>query len=201
MCGWVQVITRTSNNGGTVDVEIDLPPFAGNPDSPMCHFGYLPTLFDAPANPDHPNGRWLAESFLVSVDVRRLRIDPVAALACGGSVPRCAVFTGHATRVPGEGIWVAFTVAGGGSYYLWPAQWDGDGRWRLTVELGNRLGSGQPYVLTFFYLSDDVGKWLASGRTDAGARPRYDALPPAAEMPESVTVVRRQEPNDGSCAK
>jgi hypothetical protein len=28
-------------------------------------FGYLPTFFDAPANPDHPDGEWVAETFLV----------------------------------------------------------------------------------------------------------------------------------------
>lgn len=39
-------------------------------DVPLFQFGYLPTFFDAPANPDHPDMRWLAEAFLVRLPDR-----------------------------------------------------------------------------------------------------------------------------------
>lgn len=43
-------------------------------DSPLAGFGYLPTFFDAPANPDHPDGEWVAETFLVALpDIARTR--------------------------------------------------------------------------------------------------------------------------------
>lgn len=36
-------------------------------DSPLCSFGWLPSFYDAPANPDHPDGLWLADAFLVAI--------------------------------------------------------------------------------------------------------------------------------------
>jgi hypothetical protein len=53
---------------------MDLPPRLAEAGCPLATFGYLPTMFDAPANPDHPDGEWLAETFLVMVpDIARSR--------------------------------------------------------------------------------------------------------------------------------
>jgi hypothetical protein len=82
-CGWIQLITRTDIAEGSTSVEVDLLPVVGDLDSPMCYVGHRPTLFDAPANPEHPDGQWLAESFLVSVDVRGQAVAPLAGVAWG----------------------------------------------------------------------------------------------------------------------
>lgn len=72
--GWLQIISRTTAATGDVDVGVDLPPLLAGADWPLAGFGYLPTMFDAPANPDHPDGDWVAETFLVAVpDVGRTR--------------------------------------------------------------------------------------------------------------------------------
>lgn len=72
--GWIQLVTTTSEVTGESATAIDLPPFARGLDNPMAEFGHLPTLFDAPANPDHANGDWVAESFLVAFpDIARTR--------------------------------------------------------------------------------------------------------------------------------
>jgi hypothetical protein len=71
--GWLQVISRT---GGAAEpaVEVDLPPLYAGLDLPLAAFGHLPTMFDAPANPHHPDGDWVAETFLVAVpDIARSR--------------------------------------------------------------------------------------------------------------------------------
>jgi hypothetical protein len=47
------------------DTHVDLAPELAALDRPLCCAGYLPTFFDAPANPDHPDGDWVAETFLV----------------------------------------------------------------------------------------------------------------------------------------
>ena len=70
--GWLQVIERVDDDG-TVAVDVDVP--LCGVDSPLYTFGYRPTFFDAPANPDHPNGRWNAYAFLVAVpDVVRSKV-------------------------------------------------------------------------------------------------------------------------------
>lgn len=72
--GWLQVISRSVAAGGELAVEVDLPPVLATADSPLACFGYLPTFFDAPANPDHPDGDWIAETFLVAMpDIARTR--------------------------------------------------------------------------------------------------------------------------------
>jgi len=48
---------------GEASVSVDVAPFLASEDSPLAFFGHLPTLFDAAANPDHPDGDWVAESF------------------------------------------------------------------------------------------------------------------------------------------
>ena len=70
--GWLQVISRSLAASGKLVVEVDLPPVLATTDSPLACFGYLPTFFDAPANPDHPDGEWVAETFLVALpDIAR----------------------------------------------------------------------------------------------------------------------------------
>jgi hypothetical protein len=63
--GWIQVINCR---------DVDVPPFLADTDSPFSAFGHNPTFYDAPANPDHPDGLWVAEAFLVTApDVARTR--------------------------------------------------------------------------------------------------------------------------------
>lgn len=72
--GWVQFITHLWVGRDEREVSVDLWPFLADIDNPMVVYGYLPTLFDAPANPDHPDGDWVAESFLVAgPDIARTR--------------------------------------------------------------------------------------------------------------------------------
>jgi hypothetical protein len=73
--GWIQVI-----NGVTIDL---VPNLSGV--DPFYSYGYLPTFFDAPANPDHPDGTWRADTFLTVVpDVIRSQIvEPIAAFSWG----------------------------------------------------------------------------------------------------------------------
>ncbi|MFI7062772.1 hypothetical protein ACIBL3_17450 [Kribbella sp. NPDC050124] len=77
--GWIQVLTREFDGDVSVDV---LPYFAG---TPLYSYGHLPTFFDAPANPGHPDGTWRADTFLViAPDVIRTRsVRPVAAFTWG----------------------------------------------------------------------------------------------------------------------
>lgn len=64
--GWVQIVHQ-AGDGEQSHAEIDLPPVLAGTGAPFVVFGYQPTLFDAPANPHHPDGVWLAYSFLVAV--------------------------------------------------------------------------------------------------------------------------------------
>jgi hypothetical protein len=86
MFGWIQLVT-TSDVAAPGDpfVSIDIPPFLAQEDSPLAFFGYQPTLFDAPANPGHPDGEWIAESFLVAApDVARTRrLAPITGFRWG----------------------------------------------------------------------------------------------------------------------
>jgi hypothetical protein len=76
--GWIQLVTNTA--GTTVDLLPNL-----DQTDPFYTYGHLPTFFDAPANPDHPDGTWRADTFLVVVpDVIRSRVvEPVAAFTWG----------------------------------------------------------------------------------------------------------------------
>jgi len=81
--GWVQVIERRDVKG-TVTIDVDTAPvFATG--SPLYAFGYLPTFSDFPANPDHPDGDWVAETFLVAIPdvIRSSVLVPVAAFSWG----------------------------------------------------------------------------------------------------------------------
>jgi hypothetical protein len=60
--GWLPIITIQTAATGETTSEVDLPPILAEAGSPLAAFGYLPTLFDAPANPDHPDGEWSAET-------------------------------------------------------------------------------------------------------------------------------------------
>jgi hypothetical protein len=64
--GWVQVIHNTAWPPELAE-EVDLPPFLLGSNTPMMYFGYLPTMFDAPANPHHPDGDWTAFTFLTAI--------------------------------------------------------------------------------------------------------------------------------------
>ncbi len=71
--GWLQVIEHFDTKGDPVDVAVDRFPL-GPDDSPLYTYGYLPTFFDAPANPDHPDGTWRADTWLVAIpDIVRTR--------------------------------------------------------------------------------------------------------------------------------
>ena len=78
--GWVQVIRRSFDGEALVDT---LPLLADG--GPLYAYGYLPTFFDAPANPGDPDGVWHADTFLVIVpDVIHTRVlEPVAAFTWG----------------------------------------------------------------------------------------------------------------------
>jgi hypothetical protein len=80
--GWLQVIERHDDDG-EVAQDVDIPPFLEG--SPLYTLGYLPTLADCPANPDHPDGDWVAHAFLVVIPdvVRSRRLWPVAGFRWG----------------------------------------------------------------------------------------------------------------------
>ena len=82
--GWVQVVTRTESAARSTVVSVDTLPFLAEA-GPLYAYGHLPTFFDAPANPDHPDGEWRADTFLViAPDVMHTRVlEPVAAFSWG----------------------------------------------------------------------------------------------------------------------
>lgn len=81
--GWVQVIDRRDDDGAVVS-GVDLADLLGGA-TPMYTFGYLPTFSDFPANPDHPDGDWVAHAYLVAIPdvVRSRRIAPVLGVRWG----------------------------------------------------------------------------------------------------------------------
>lgn len=81
--GWVQLVERYDDDGRVVG-SVDLADLLGG-DNPFYTFGYLPTFSDFPANPDHPDGDWVAHAFLVAVpDVIRTRVlEPVVGFRWG----------------------------------------------------------------------------------------------------------------------
>ncbi len=78
--GWLQMLKTPQSEVP----QVDQPPVLVG-DSPLMTFGYLPTLFDAPANPEHPVGDWTAEAFLVALPdaVVSKAINPVAGFRWG----------------------------------------------------------------------------------------------------------------------
>ncbi len=71
--GWIQVIRHIDPSGSETDVAVDRFPL-GPDDSPLYTYGYLPVFFDAPANPDHPDGIWQADTWLIALpDIVRTR--------------------------------------------------------------------------------------------------------------------------------
>jgi hypothetical protein len=94
--GWAQIVHRhDTDRGGTAEVDT-IPVFGAG--SPMYVFGHRPTFSDAPANPDHSNGDWLADAFLAAIpDVGRSPVlFPVAGFRWGyrlnrGYPSRCSV--------------------------------------------------------------------------------------------------------------
>ncbi len=81
--GWVQVVERHDDDGSVL-ADVDVADLLGE-HSPLYCFGYLPTFSDFPANPDHPDGDWVAHAFLVAVpDVVRSRaLAPVVGFRWG----------------------------------------------------------------------------------------------------------------------
>jgi hypothetical protein len=82
--GWVQVIGHYDANGNAGDVVVDRFPL-GPEDSPLYTYGYMPTFFDAPANPDHADGTWRADTWLVAIPdiIRTRRLGPLAGFRWG----------------------------------------------------------------------------------------------------------------------
>lgn len=82
--GWVQVITRTEVATGRSTTTVATLPFLADA-GPLYAYGHLPTFFDAPAHPEHPDGDWRADTFLVvAPDVIHTRaLEPVAAFTWG----------------------------------------------------------------------------------------------------------------------
>ena len=78
--GWLQIIRHFDARGET-GFAVDRFPL-GPEDSPLYAYGYLPTFFDAPANPDHPDGIWQADTWLVAIPdlVRSRRLGAVTGL-------------------------------------------------------------------------------------------------------------------------
>ncbi len=64
--GWIQLITNRDPATGAESVSNDVMPIHEDVDSPFAVFGYAPTFFDAPANPDHETEDWIADAFLVA---------------------------------------------------------------------------------------------------------------------------------------
>jgi hypothetical protein len=57
MFGWIQLVTNAeAGHPGAAAVSVDLAPMLASEDCPLAFFGHLPTLFDAPANPQP--ARW-----------------------------------------------------------------------------------------------------------------------------------------------
>ncbi len=81
--GWLQVIEARDDDGG-VATRVDAVPVLGE-SSPLYTFGYCPTFSDFPANPHHPDGDWVADTFLVAVPdvVRSQVLFPVVGLRWG----------------------------------------------------------------------------------------------------------------------
>jgi len=81
--GWIQVI-RHIGADRVAEVAVDRFPL-GPDDSPLYAYGYLPTFFDAPANPDHPDGVWQADTWLIAIPdvIRSRRVSPVTGFRWG----------------------------------------------------------------------------------------------------------------------
>lgn len=78
--GWLQLITHEYAEPGRPPLtSVDSHP---GMEIPLFSFGYLPPFFDAPANPDHPDMRWLAEAFLVRLPEYQT-VTPVAGFSWG----------------------------------------------------------------------------------------------------------------------
>jgi hypothetical protein len=81
--GWMQTISRSAVDGSS-EFDVDCFPL-GAPDSPLYAYGYLPTFFDAPANPDQPDGVWQADTWLVAIPdvIRTRRLGPIVGFRWG----------------------------------------------------------------------------------------------------------------------
>ncbi len=64
--GWIQIVTNRDPATGAEIASNDMMPMHEDVDSPFATFGYAPSFFDAPANPDHETEDWIADAFLVA---------------------------------------------------------------------------------------------------------------------------------------
>lgn len=64
--GWIQIVTNRDPATGEEHASNDVLPMHEDVDSPFATFGYVPSFFDAPANPDHETEDWIADAFLVA---------------------------------------------------------------------------------------------------------------------------------------
>lgn len=74
--GWIQLI-RHLRNGEVIYEKIDGDPRL----APLYLVGYRPTFADAPANPDHRDLQWRADTFLL--DVQAQHLSPIAGFSWG----------------------------------------------------------------------------------------------------------------------
>lgn len=66
LMGWIQMIThRDAATGVEEESSVDLVPMHDDLNTPYVVFGHAPTMFDAPANPNHEPEDWIADTFLV----------------------------------------------------------------------------------------------------------------------------------------
>jgi hypothetical protein len=81
--GWIQVVRHIAADR-VGEVAVDRFPL-GPEDSPLYTYGYLPTFFDAPANPDHPDGVWQADTWLIAIPdvIRSRRVAPITGFRWG----------------------------------------------------------------------------------------------------------------------
>lgn len=80
--GWLQVVRHFEGDRQT-SFAVDGFPLA--PETPLYTYGYAPTFFDAPANPDHNDYIWRADTWLIAIpDVIRSRtIAPIVGFTWG----------------------------------------------------------------------------------------------------------------------
>ncbi|GAA1244822.1 hypothetical protein JOF42_003487 [Microbacterium phyllosphaerae] len=97
---WVQFVEMIPADGSRSTAFLDNMPSL-NQQIPFSSFGFLPTLFDAPANPNAPDLQWRADSYLVRFSVHEPRvITPIAGFQWGYDLCEGKPAVVHATCLP-----------------------------------------------------------------------------------------------------
>lgn len=97
---WVQFVEMTPADESPSTAFLDNMPSL-NQQGPFSSLGFLPTLFDAPANPNAPDLQWRAHSYLVRFSVYEPRvITPIAAFQWGYDLCAGKPSVVHATPLP-----------------------------------------------------------------------------------------------------